>query len=637
MPYGGWEQQQETGTIGQNGMELRRIGPATKEEHTEQRWGMVLHNASEVIPDVPIEERVQLQGDHAPRFLKHTLDGDYTPNLITICHSIPMAREAFLLAASPIADYGHDANWWKGAAVSKPRIVHTDGEIAADQDTDSSDEFMAELQRLTAFLDCSARVYASVGGLLETKAIKDRTSTPKMESFLNSYTAIVGARGGDQADQIAGLFNTRAALIGGLDSDKDSTTVLTLKSSCADSVAEDSKPDLTECLDKMVWNTDADEDEPRQFCLERPANILVMRLDQEDRSASHLNITVPATLVMDKYIEENVPATRALREQLIQSKRRIKKITDVEKKLMYWTRDGQQLDSRQLLKHTHAHFSGQNRRDVDQADKTNNASVSIDQPGHYQNIADQLRTVMASIDEKLEILAEEKAKAQKAISELSKSTIPALEGQEAQYRYTLRGVATKPHITYVLRPKTAEEGQGQATEHNEEMQDAPASVYDEENTTPTGFQWWRIDYEVAGQTAKVTRSKADDFDVIRAVELEHNSALLVYASDDAVDDLEPSELPAPLQDFIQRDNEQLYVDIEASKRNAPPPYQVSNPFPQWRHEQSMISFIHSACVARPSCAHMLIILARTTTLYRTWCAPLWRRANAMTTTTAIRA
>ncbi|PPJ54634.1 hypothetical protein CBER1_06157 [Cercospora berteroae] len=577
-PYGGWTQQ-ETGTVGKDGTELKRIGPSTQKEYEESRWGMVLHNANELVPDVPLEERVQLPDDDAPRFLKHAPDGHYVPNLLTICHNIPVVREAFLLAGQGIVDYGYASDWWKGATIPKPRIVQTDSEATADDDVEKANEFVAELQRLTAFLDSSARVYASSVGLSKTDVMKAcPTANNPLEHLLNSYFKIASARCGNEAGQIAELFCSRAGPIGESDEDKNQTTnVLALRASCADDVPEDAKPDLAECLDRLVWSTDSEDPEPQQYYLHQFGKVLVMKLEQEDRTASHLNIRVPATLVMDKYAEENIEATGPLRQQLVQSKRRIKKITDVEQKLKYWTKDGKQMDASQLLKHTHGHFSGQNRRDVDQADKTNTASLSADQPTEHSNIAQQLETVMASIDEKLKLLAEEKEKAKKAISDLSKATIPGLEGQETQYRYTLRGVATKPHITYLLKPKAEIEEQPENAEHNEHAgqttSKSDATMNDDETTTPPGYQWWRIDYEITGQNAKLTRTKADDFDVIRAVELEHNSALLVYASDDAVDDIDISDLPPPLLEFIRQDNEQLTADIEASKRNPPPPYQ----------------------------------------------------------------
>ncbi|KAF2207105.1 hypothetical protein CERZMDRAFT_102607 [Cercospora zeae-maydis SCOH1-5] len=573
-PYDGWSQ--ETGTVGKDGTELRKIGPSTQKEYEEARWGMVLHDANELVPDVPLEERVQQIGDDAPRFLKHAPDGHYMPNFLTISHNIPVVREAFLLAGQGITDYGYASDWWKGATIPKPRIVQTDSEASADDAAEAANEFVAELHRLTAFLECGARVYANSGGLSKTDVMKAcPTAINPLQHFLNSYSEVAGARCGNEAGQIAELFCSRAAAIGTSEV-KETTNVLSLAANCADDVPEDAKPDLVECLDRLVWSTDSDDPEPQQYYLRQFGKVLVMRLEQENRSASHLNIRVPATLIMDKYAEENIEATGPLRQQLVRSKRRIKKITDVEQKLKYWTKDDKQMDASQLLRHTLGHFSGQNRRDVDQADKTNTASLSTNQPEGHAETARQLEAVMANIDEKLKLLAEEKEKAKKAISDLSKATIPGLEAQERQYRYTLRGVATKPHITYLLRPKNEKDEQPENAEHNEHAGQpttmVDGTINDDETTTPPGFQWWRIDYEVTGQNAKLTRSKADDFDVIRAVELEHNSALLVYASDDAVEDIDISDLPPPLLEFIRQDNEQLSSDIEASKRNPPPPY-----------------------------------------------------------------
>ena len=575
-PYGGWKQQ-ESGTMNKDGTELKKVGPETRKEYDQHQWGMVVHGASELVPDVAIEDRVQGEGDGAPRFLKHLPDGDYTPSLITICHSIPVAREAFLLAGQTRSDYGYDADWWKGASIPKPRIITTADGSAADSETDRYDEFVAELQRLTAFLDSSNRVYASTGGLTQTDVMQNgpltARSTSLLDLFMDTYTEVVGSRvGPEQAEQIAGLFTTRAGTIGQSGQSEDKTSVLEIKINCADDVADDLKPDLSEYLDKLVWDTDSTE--PVENYVERPAEILVMKLRQENKSATHLNVRIPANLVMDKYLKENVPATRALREQIVQSKRRIKKITDIEERLQFWKRDNRPplLDTRQLLKHTHGHFSGQNRWDADQADKTNNVALAGERPPHYDDVARQLETVMASIDEKLKVLAEEKQKARRAISDLSKTTPQELAGQELQYRYTLRGVATKPHITYVLRPKSAEDHEIEATEHNETMEDAHNINTDEENTTPAGMQWWRIEYEVFGQTAKIRRTKAEDYDVLRAVELENDAALVVYANDES-NDVDFSELPQPLEEFIRKDNEQLLADIDASKRNPPPPYQ----------------------------------------------------------------
>ena len=113
------------------------------------------------------------------------------------------------------------------------------------------------------------------------------------------------------------------------------------------------------------------------------------------------------------------------------------------------------------------------------------------------------------------------------------------------HKYTLRGVCTQPHITYVLRPR-------------ENAQESDARTDDE-------WQWWRISFstedaktqqaesdhgshaapsntDVIGYTARRVR----EIEVLRAAREESRSALLIYASVNAVTAQE-DQIQAPLQ------------------------------------------------------------------------------------------
>lgn len=113
------------------------------------------------------------------------------------------------------------------------------------------------------------------------------------------------------------------------------------------------------------------------------------------------------------------------------------------------------------------------------------------------------------------------------------------------HKYTLRGVCTQPHVTYVLRPR-------------ENAQESDARE-DEE------WQWWRISFstedantrqaesdrgshaapsntDVIGYTARKVR----EIEVLRAAREESKSILLVYASANAVKAQE-DQIPSPLQ------------------------------------------------------------------------------------------
>ncbi|KAG9973707.1 hypothetical protein KCU98_g12463, partial [Aureobasidium melanogenum] len=116
-----------------------------------------------------------------------------------------------------------------------------------------------------------------------------------------------------------------------------------------------------------------------------------------------------------------------------------------------------------------------------------------------------------------------------------------------KHRYSLRGVSTKTHVTYLLRPRDPSD---------------TAMVDDED--APEGMQWWRIEYDVQVHGAKVIKTKSTQDDVVRAVELEHNQALLVYASDYAISDEHEVELTSALDEFIHYDDENFNSELETS-------------------------------------------------------------------------
>ena len=128
--------------------------------------------------------------------------------------------------------------------------------------------------------------------------------------------------------------------------------------------------------------------------------------------------------------------------------------------------------------------------------------------------------------------------------ELSQET--GLPQEKLKHRYSLRGVSTKSHVTYLLRPRDPSD---------------TAMVDDED--APEGMQWWRIEYDVHVNGAKVIKTKSTQDDVIRAVELEHNQALLVYASDYALNAEEHEvELTPELDEFIYHDDEHFNSELQ---------------------------------------------------------------------------
>ena len=567
---GAFQGQQESGVVGPSGGPV--FGPANRDSYEKGKWEMVrvapvANEASEIIPDAPVGDSIHM-GE--PRMLKPLPGGDYTPNLLTICAAIDGAREMLLMREHVQENYGQDAEWWRGHPISMPKIVHVHDGSPAEPEADDQDEILAEVQRLMAFMSKSDRAYMSAQALTQTNVIKKSSpattsSRTLLELFLQSW-AVAAASKSKDADGVTSLFNTTVGTNAPQGMNTPDMSLIDVQVA----IGYDASCDLFELLDGLLWETDANGSAMSDNYIERPAEVLVVRAYQANPTLdTQLRVEAPAEFYVDKYLKENIEATRATRMEMAKGKQRIAKIEQIEKRLKTWKHPKKHnvyLDSGELLKHTLGHFSGQNRIELAQADKTNTAAIEEDapaEPPHYAEITQKLEKVIASIENKLTVLAEEKEKTRKAISEMSKAPPPGLRTEDLKHRYTLRGVATKPGITYVLSPV-----EGNPEDEMEMFDDA---------TTPSGLRWWRMEYDVnaSGLEAKLTKTKAGDYDVLRAVELEHHSALLVYASDNICAPLsEVQEPPDGLKEFIRKDNESFAAEIQAGRDNQPPAYNI---------------------------------------------------------------
>jgi hypothetical protein len=554
--------QQESGILHADGTSQQTYGPVNKDQSAHDRqWGMVLSStqgahSSEIVPDVERpEERKHVEGE--PRFLKTLPSGDYLPNFLTIAHSIPAVREALLMRDYTMAQYGTDAEWWRGNQIALPKIVHTENGAPADAEIDRFDQFIAETQRLMAALDASQRAYASVNAVTKTELLLSGENVTLTENFIDKLCSAADAHT-DNYDKLTSLFKTRIGTTNPAGTRTPYATVLPLDVKTA---GED-KVQLMEVLDGLLWDTDIDETGDNYIA--SAGDILVMHAKQTNLSAEKLQLEITPTLYIDKYLEKNVHIARPARLEIAREKERVAKINEIEKKLTRWQMPGKEIDARAMLHHTLGHFSGKNMADAENADKENGIVVngtSVPEQPHYAEIAAKLEAVIANVDKKLVRLAEQRESIQKNISKLSKSSPTELEQEGLKERYTLMGVATKASTTYVLRPK----------EDHEEDDDHMSTENDDE-ATPDGMQWWRIEYAVNGSHPRISKAKVEGDIVIQAVEVEHSSALLVYASDRAVDfsTYDPT-LPLALQQFVEDDDFHFNVELHDSTRSNPPP------------------------------------------------------------------
>lgn len=555
--------QQESGVIGADGTSRQTFGPATRDQYDKSSWAMVpvsQNASSEIVPDVEPEQRKNMDGE--PRFLKHLPSGDYLPNFLTIGHSIPAVKEALLLKDYTMAQYGTDAEWWRGNPIALPKIVHTAGGEPADPEIDKYDGFIAETQRLMAVLDASQRSYASAIALTQTELLQVGYDANLVEAFIKRFIQAAGARCGKEFE-MQSLFSTE---IGTTSPEGMQTPYLEVFDLPVTTTGED-KLGLMEILDGLLWDTTSEDAAVNDNFICQGSDILVMCAKQTNSAAEKLQLDVPPTLFIDKYLEGNIQFSKPARLEILEQRQRLAKISEIEKRLTKWQhpqKSTEELDAKAMLLHTLGHFSGKNMVDATNADRENgilvNGSSGFEQP-HYAELASKLEAIVSSVDKKLERLAEQKEAIQKNISKVSNSPPPQLAEKGLKERYTLMGVATKPSITYVLQP-----------EEEDEDDDHMSTDNDDDDGTPDGMQWWRIEYAANSSHPRILKTKVPGYTVLHAAEAEHTSALLVYASDRAVDDSNfEANLPPALQQFVKEDDAHFATELQDATVSRPPP------------------------------------------------------------------
>ncbi|KAF2763597.1 hypothetical protein EJ03DRAFT_340387 [Teratosphaeria nubilosa] len=571
---------QETGTIGGNAVEGATTGPQPKSWYENSSQALILHptqSSRETIPDPdPEDRRVGETGE--PRFLKHVSDGEYLAPFLTVCHAIAQVREAFLQRDHVLASYGQDAEWWKGYEIKMPRIVHADSGQAAESDIDPLDELLAECQRLMAFLDASSRSYASVAPL--KASMPNVRGDSVLAKFMGSW--ILAAAKRMDEEKVAKLFQT--TVCSAANDEVIGEHFIFDLTSTAD---KDSKQELTELLDLALWRFN----EPgSSYYVGLPAGVITIKLSHEDTNAEATNVEAPTEFYIDKYLKQHLAATEPVRENIRKGKARLSKIDSVEKKLRKMVPSGKraEVDALKVLESAKTYFvasaEDQKEKVMTNGHLTNGVHADDDAmetdepasgPERYRVIADKLDKLILGVNKKLEILAAEKEKTLKAIRDATHTPLSDSVTKDFKHKYMLRGVSTKQNTTYVLCPKPDNEDEDM-------LLDDAHDVVDKDDKTPEGMQWWRIEYDVVGSKARVTKSRHADYEVTQAVALEHKEALLIYASDEANDTIHTRALlPDALQEFVKADNAMFDLELaEAARRreahlaNNPPAYQL---------------------------------------------------------------
>lgn len=583
---------QENGVTGAGS----HFGPAKREYYEPSNWALTTFSSSrEIIDHPPPTKRRRL--DDEPAFLRGSKETDYLAPLLTIYHSIPLAREALLMRNLKVHTYGHDASWWSGTTDENTKALSMDNDIQLDRDECN---ILAEVQSLMAFLDNTNRAYGSVDALADLQAVRSSRGNKNFVRFLTAWES-AAFRQAPQAN-LDQVFGSVAA--------KDSADLIEPEAkplSCVEApVNRVPGETLVDLLDRTVWDDDTGNIDDVWF--DQVAAVFTIRIfDPASGKHGPLELTLDPIWYPDRYMLECKDVTQEMRKQMQLLLREIAHCTNVQHRCeMLKLPDNRVLMLRDVL---------------DAAAKVSSEVVGQPSPtprltegqhSHSQESLDQakvdgveleLRRIIGRIDQKRQLLEERKNDLRDRMKEIAlQLTRPTADSPDVpQHKYTLQGLSTKSNITYLRRPNT-----DLLLEDDEGSSDSPE------------WQWWRMAWiqdEIQAQQQRqqatapamgpITQAQAQastktfgftaglsfdtpiksngpDVDVLRpytvqkvteeevlhAVKKEYSSVMLVYASEEALA-YEGGELSMPLRHFVDRDNRAFAEELQ--DENGPVP------------------------------------------------------------------
>ncbi|KAL2818413.1 ubiquitin interaction motif protein [Aspergillus cavernicola] len=536
--------QQETGVTSSN----RNFGRATRDHYDEGAWAMTLFNSSAreiVISSDPVDRKRQA---NEPPFIRPSQDGLHLSGLLTILHSIPLAREALLLRNNVLSNYGHDAQWWNGQPINLPKIVTI--HEAQDGDTDW-DDILYETQRIVAFLDSTIRAFGSADALAGLKCMDSYDSISPIGKFLEKWQE--SAVRADPGNQLTTVFSSTAYKRPPAPYD---TPIDKEFFNLEPYVGALHGQTLYDVLDGAMWS-DSPKEELDDVWLEHVADILTITLDSVSTTAKAADVKIPSAFYPDRYLASCRDVTREYRIQRLHVCEDILRLQSLVDRYSAPKGPGAGVTPRDILeKAADAAAMLTPKSAPSDSEMTTEGSMA-----GVQKLAFELKAISQKIEAKLQELEVQKQQAMESLRSYSKFlTEPSSSlGDPPVHKYTLRGVCTEPHVTYVLR----------------------RSMHDPENdnTETADYEWWRISFSVDDAKSRQAESgrngsgpkdadvigytahKIREVEVLRAAREESKNVLLVYANSNAMN-FKQEPVPPALQAFVNADNAAFEAELQ---------------------------------------------------------------------------
>ncbi|EXJ80538.1 hypothetical protein A1O1_08684 [Capronia coronata CBS 617.96] len=564
---------QENGVTGAGA----HFGPAVRDYYDPSNWALTTFATSREVVDHPPPSKRRRVGDE-PAFLRGSKETDYLAPLLTVYHSIPLAREALLMPSMKVHNYGYDGSWWSGSTNENTKALSTDISLQINGDECN---LLAEVQCLMAFLDKTNRAYGSVDALADLQAIR---STNEEFTFIRWLTAWNNAamRQAPQ-EQLTQAFTTVAMKNAGPGDNPPEERTLSYVQAPINRIPGETLVDL---LDQTVWNDDMGNLD--DVWIDRCAEVFTIRVRDPSNGQSPLDLTIDPVWYPDRYMDQCREIMQLVRKQLQMIRRDIEQCTSLQRRCeVLKLPDNRILNIREVLDAA-ANVStvAVSQKPVSNGLYATPSSSAEDDMSQVdvEHLKSELDAVVQRIARKLQSLEQRKADLRRKCREVALHlTRPSPETPDIPRRkYLLQGLSTKPEITYLRLLN----------------KDLLQLDEEQDSSEVLEYQWWRCswlqdgsqtlatsvpvmgpvtqaqaDAAIKGQTSfadndqnsSVSKpysvSKVTESEVLEAVKKEHNSVLLVYASEEALR-FKGTDLSRPLRFFVDRDNQAFAEELQ---------------------------------------------------------------------------
>ena len=567
---------QENGVTGTG----QQFGPARGDYHDTERLPMTVSKATarEIVDNPPPACRQRKAGE--PAFLRASdrLGSESLASLLTIYHSIPLAREALLLPNYQQSSYGYEPLWWTGRRIEIPKILSLDDDRAHH----NRDDVLIETQRLMAFLDDTNRAYASTNALADLQRYHEKEAESELSRFLEAWSE--GAIARSQGDPLTQVFSSHAI-------SEDSHGTIDKYIFCIEPMVDpEIDQSFTDILDNIIWFDQSPNGSLNDIWINSIGEIVTIKLSGSHRKQGKLGVKIPAVWYPDRYMDHFRGASRNMRVRRRNIQEKIWRLDCSRNNILSCSSADRQgkLDIREVLSEAAERAPLVIKSEQHQGGLSDRMSNPVPSSAEVNDCVKALQDLVASIEMKLaefdNVRGELCAHLRATTAEL---TSPCVEPLLSPFHpYTLRGVSTKQHITYVLRPaiealqdpesgssvskqwqwwrissSTEEAKHNQAVTYGPDPRPLPSSVQRESIGAIGPFSPWspgntqknQPSLDCVGNVVVYETRKLSEEDVLNAAREEDDSVTLVYASDKAVN-FQGSALSGPLQMFIKADN-----------------------------------------------------------------------------------